>query len=172
MKYTSTITQLVSPAGPIQFTNLDTTDFTAWRLTCHDLTPNPSAVQMAIQVGEGAGPTWETGNNYVYNESESPSGTLSTNTNGSVGSVLVGFGSWDSTNGASGSFVATFGNLSLSTGHKVFSYVGAYSKSAVGQTPIWGMGEWIGDTNPITAIRVIAVGGGNFYGVCTLEGLQ
>lgn len=153
----------------IAFTGLDTASYHRWELDCHDLFP-ATATTIGIQVGEGATPTWETASTYFVSEWDNTSGSLTNLTNATEPSIFLGTGSYaNSANNGAGNFHATIGDLSRAVGNKLFSFYGSYTKNAVGSGAYGGTGAWEGDTNAITAIRIIAASG-NISGSCTLKG--
>jgi len=157
-------TQTVSAGASIAFTGLAT--YVNYQLECTAVFPATPSTGLFLQVGEGGTPTWET-SSYSYTRMiiisnsatvvpDAQSGASGLNLASSVGAVAT---SW------TGSFTihnATSTNtVKHMTGHGALLSTDQYN--------VVYSGAYIGDTNAITAIRLIAASG-NISGVCTLYG--
>lgn len=153
------------------FTGLDTASYKEWNLACREVTPFSASQKVLVQVGEGSTPSWNTSANYAVKMNQtSGAGVTFISTATSFG--LIGGGSWDNTNGNPGSFSMTFGDLSFAPGtaFKHAFYIGQFFDTTLSDDNAFnGQGWWNGDTNAITAIRVIS-SSGNLYFSCTLMG--
>lgn len=166
--FSSTVTALSSPVAAISFTGLDTASFKQWKMICRNVTPT-SAVAVGLQVGEGSNPTWETGANYGYSQSDTAGGTVAGANTGTATMLNIGLNAYDQTQSAGAVMTITAGDLAYAVGQKMFNFTAGYFKTASGVASATGAGYWNGDTNSITALRLIPASG-NIYGSCTLEG--
>lgn len=174
--FISTVSNPISaPASSLVFapaSGLDTASYHSWRLACHDINPH-SVETVGIQVGEGVGGSfvWETGAHYDVQELIVSSGTPVVLSSATLTSLQIGSDSWDDTNGNPGSFSVDIGNLApAAPNNKVMRVAGSYFKSGANYGSVTGTGAWVGDTNAITALRVVTAGGDNLSGSCTLTG--
>jgi len=169
--YINTQTAIASSAASLSFTGLDTNSYKSWRLECRDITP-VNATTVGLQVGEGSTPTWETGSSYAYNAIYSASGgTPAASTSTTGGAILVSPDNLDNSQGEPSMWSVDLSDLAYgtSTTHKTMKWTFGYYKSGVGMATSNGAGYWGGDTNSITAVRLIATSG-NIVGSCTLTG--
>lgn len=169
--YIQTQSAIASSAAFLAFTGLDTASYKSWHLECRNITPS-NATQVGIQIGEGSTPTWMGTAHYIMSQTLSSAAAPVTYAPGLSSILFLGPDNWDNTQGSPGNFSADVGDLAFPNGAggtKIFRVSAAYTKSGVGPANLSGMGEWNGDTNPITAIRVLATTG-NITGSCTLSG--
>jgi hypothetical protein len=94
-------TQTASSSAALQFTNLPTSYNTLF-LNCSSLLVSNGSTTLLFQVGEGAGPTRETGSNYLSNgiQVATSGGTISSGTCSLYGmnkaqSICCGFATGD-----------------------------------------------------------------------------
>lgn len=167
-EYISTKGSLVSTTASLEWTGLDTASYKTWMLQCRQLTPI-NAAKMGVQVGQGGTPTWRTAATYVNSQAFNSGTTVSSSLSSTDTAIWVGANNYDNTAGAPGLFTFTFGDLAYVAGHRLANFTGGYLAGGVGYVSTSGIGGWIGNTDPVTALRVVA-SSGNFYGSCTLSG--
>lgn len=168
VEYISTKGSLIGTTASLEWTGLDTASFKSWSLTCRQLTP-AAAAKIGVQVGQGPTPTWMTGATYVSSQAYNNGAIVASVTSATDTAIWIGSGNYDNTATAPANFQMTFGDLAYVAGYRLASFAGGYLAAGVGYVSTSGSGAWIADTNPITAIRVVA-SSGNFYGSCTLSG--
>jgi hypothetical protein len=163
-------TQTASNSASLQFTALPTTYNTLW-LNCTGLLVSADGNYILPLIGEGAGPTWETGAHYTVNDT----------VNGSIGG-LTGESSttWASLLGSTSAALSTFpislklyiDNVGSSSLYKnVFFEMARYKNSSTYYTRA-GSGYWNNDTNAVTGIEVTVNAGTITSGQCSLYGMQ
>jgi hypothetical protein len=158
--------QTVSAGASIAFTGLAT--YTNYQLVCTGVFPATNATTINIQVGEGGTPTWETSSYFYARITISSQGTtVSGNVSEASAGVLVVTGNTN-TIAASASFVAYIMNATSTNTTKMINLQVNELDGHV--FPSYGGGAYTGDTNAITAVRVIAATG-NISGNCTLYGM-
>jgi hypothetical protein len=152
-----------------EWTDLDQySAFRYWQLECNELAP-ANVTTFAIQIGQGATPTWQTGANYTYqNYILSGGGPPAAQVSAVSTSMLPTANNFDNTQTMNGQFTVRFGGLTA-PGRKPFSHNIAYQESGVGSAVGYGNMFFTGNTDPITAIRLVT-GSGNFKARCTLMG--
>jgi hypothetical protein len=152
-----------------EWTGLDKyTAFRYWQLDCNELAP-ANVTTFGVQVGQGATPTWQTGANYTYqNYILSGGGPPVVQASTVSTSMLPTANNFDNTQTMNGNFTIRFGDLTA-PGRKLFMHNIAYQESGVGSAVGYGNMFFTGNTNPITAIRLVP-GAGNFKARCTLMG--
>ena len=164
-------TQTASASASLQFTNLPTSYNTLF-LNCTGLLQSVSGggEQIQLILGEGAGPTWETGAHYSIAQwwlAGAGSGSVAI-ANG-TGLLITSGGSTTIPLG----FQAYIGNISSTTLYKmVFINLVGYKDVGSAFASTTGSGYWNNDTNPITGIEVIPSGGNIASGTCSLYGMQ
>lgn len=166
--YSKTISAMSASISAISFKSLDTASFKQWKLACQDVTP-VSAVAVGLQIGEGSTPTWKTSGSYRYAQMDNVIGTVASASSGTATMFNLGLNAYNSTQAAPAIITATTGDLGYGRGTKMLNFNVGYFKIGSGLASATGSGYWNGDTNAITAIRVIATSG-NLNGTCTLEG--
>lgn len=161
-------TQTASNSAALQWTNLPTT-YNDLELKCQGITPAANA-GLNIQVGEGAGPTWET-SSYTYAVLiwSSSSSVVSPQGNGGASSIqLVGN---NAVNGGTAIVDANIANVASSTTYKfILAHTGFSNSGSLLMAS--ASGEYVGDTNPVTAIRVLMSTGNITSGTCSLYGIS
>lgn len=129
---------------------------------------------MGVLVGEGAGPTWETGPHYTEVE-------LGNDANGSGpwGWGQTNAGALEGTDALPTTFSASIkiyiDNVGSSSLYKIArTYVTEEKHSQSDLFIEWhGANYWNNDTNPITGLEVAAAGGGTIAsGTCSLYGMN
>ncbi len=152
-----------------EWTGLDQySSYRYWQLQCNELAP-ANVTTFGIQVGQGATPTWQTGADYTYqNFILSGGGPAAVQVSGTSTSMLPTANNFDNTQAMNGQFIVMFGDLTA-PGRKPFMHNIAYQESGVGSATGFGNMFFTGNTDPITALRVIT-GSGNFKARCTLMG--
>lgn len=160
-------TQTASTSADLRWTGLGST-YNTYLLTCTDIIPSTTSTNLLTQFGEGGTPTWETAN-YA-----SVAGPLNSSNGTNSQTATTGF-IWNSialvNNGDGVQGIQWIDGLQSAV-HKFVHGTSAISwdtsGNAGGQTMI---GTYKGDTNAITAIRVIASSGNLASGSCSLYGL-
>jgi hypothetical protein len=171
-------TQTASNSASLQFTNLPSTYNTLF-LNCTGMQPESNDDTPALQFGEGSTPTWKTAS-YSYGvlgldanggSAVNAHGTSASSINltysladcGAVGGTTCGTNYSYSFN----AYIYAVGSSTL-TKHLVFEGVPTSDPNIQ-----VGAGYYVGDTNPITAIRFIFAGGQNVgAGTCSLYGMN
>jgi hypothetical protein len=168
-------TQTASSSASLQFTNLPTSYNTLF-LNCVGLLVSATNSYLELQVGEGAGPTWETGAHYtVVGAYDDMSGSGSNSP-----AITGGVTETDLTGTCTGcSFTTTqpellrayIDNIGSSSIVKNVQW-SVFDEEGSRWYNHWGMSFWNNDTNPVTAIQV-TVGNGNITsGTCSLYGMN
>ena len=157
-------TQTASASASLQFTSLPTT-YTTLFLNCAGILLSANNILFIMQVGEGAGPTWETTANYNMDAEGYSSFHTTTSTD-----LLDGLYHGSTTNPAS--IKGYIDNVGSSSIYKNMSMT-ATIYDGVGYLlhENWG-GYWSSDTNPITAIRLTVSSGTISSGTCSLYGMN
>jgi hypothetical protein len=170
-------TQTASSSANLQFTNLPTS-YNTLVLNCSGLIMSNSTTSPQIIIGEGAGPTWETGAHYTdvevvewngggLNPTYTTTGTDIINMTGSGWSTTTPF-----------SIKAYIDNVGSSTLYKnvTFQYIFNTSNESWGYNT--GGGYWNNDKNAVTGLSVTTTGvtsgdTGTFTsGTCSLYGMN
>jgi hypothetical protein len=161
-------TQTASAAASMQWTGLGST-YNTYQLSCNRVFPATNTTTIYIQVGEGGGPTWET-SSYQWSVMYMTSNTNTVNgfSNSSDSGVQLVVGS--NTLAASSAFEATIFNVPVSGVNKMVTAIPVYADATPNVNFLFLSGGYLGDTNTVTAIRVIA-STGNISGTCTLYGV-
>jgi hypothetical protein len=168
-------TQTASSSASLQFTGLPTT-YNTMLLNCAGLLLSADE-GIRVQVGQGAGPTWNTTAKYSVSSIYTATGfTGNANTfNSTVENDLTG-GALFTDTASPMSLKMYIDNISSSSIAKVATFQSSGSKdspaSSYGVYTINGMGFWNNDTNPVTAIRLITTGGTITSGTCSLYGMN
>jgi hypothetical protein len=168
VEFIATKTALTTPVASIEFTGLDTASFKQWALQCRTVIP-VAAGKVGLQVGQGATPTWMTGAHYAYTQTFNNGVSVAPLSNGTDTAIWVGSANWDASQAGPGLFSFSFGDLGYALGFKIGAFSGSVLQSGGSLANVTGTGTWADDSNPITALRVVA-DTGNFYGACTLTG--
>lgn len=165
-KWITTITANSQPS--IQFTNLP--NYPTLFFNCSGLMLSAASNHIAALVGEGAGPTWETGLNYsIANYYVTASGT--NGTNHSLTAADLGL--------HGGTFGTAFPtdlqlyiyNVASSSLAKSVAVNAAYTDTtAAAFVTVNGWAYWNLDTNPITGIEIIPDSGNIVSGTCSEYG--
>jgi hypothetical protein len=161
-------TQTASSSASLQFTNLPTSYNTLF-LNCADLLASSSSVDILVRVGEGAGPTWESGAHYSIEATFNGGGTSLTNAT-------------DITHNNGGSHSTTkptaykmyFDSVGSTGVYKMVTYqLSEYvDANGAGLFYIFGSSFWNNDTNAITGIEVVTDTGTITSGTCSLYGMN
>ena len=164
-------TQAASSSASLQFTSLPTSYNTLF-LNCAGLLASAGGTLLFIEVGEGAGPTWETGAHYTasgwYVGNGAVTGFYST-----TGTDLTGGGWGHLQSTAPVSFKMWIDNVSSSNLYKNARMDVEYLDGNDGLYYEQDQaGYWNNDTNPITGIEVTMTGGTITSGTCTLYGMN
>jgi len=117
-------TQIASSSSSLAWTGLGSS-FYYYKLLCTDLQPSSTSANLGIQFGEGATPTWKTGNNYPYAIYDLFSGNSTPNTSITV-SQSNSYGLLAGASGAANnSFLleATFTNLASTSLYKQYQFM-------------------------------------------------
>lgn len=162
-------TQTASSSASLQFTSLPSSYNTLF-LNCADLLFSNSTATVHPVIGEGAGPTWESGAHYTASYQWSGP---SDNGAGSVTTAV----DWAAT-GATISTTAPYSmraymdNVGSSTAYKNITWSSASTNQAGKYYEAIGVGYWNNDTNPITGIQISPSAGNIVSGTCSLYGLN
>jgi hypothetical protein len=156
-------TQTASASASLQFSGANwSSSYNTLFLSCSAIVLTANAHSVSLEVGEGAGPTWETGSHY----SQSPDGV--------TGSQDIFDGMFNQTSTANPiSFKFYISNVSSSTVHKMVN--GFF---ALDGTPGNGFASsviaayWNNDTNPLTGVELVANGTTIASGTCSLYGMN
>jgi hypothetical protein len=164
-------TQTASSSASLQFTGLGSTYNTLF-LNCNGLVPATNSVSLELQYGEGATPTWETAN-YSFGGRYATQGGSSGNEDGASGSSIGLDGGVSNSAGANISFKAWISNVGSSSLYKqTVALIGAYEVSSTFEDWVAASGTYTGDTNAVTAIRILMSSGNITSGTCSLYGLN
>jgi hypothetical protein len=163
-------TQTASASASLQFTSLPTSYNTLF-LNCAGLLPSANATFYSIYLGEGAGPTWETGAHYTYNYIRNSSGTITS------GASTTSTYLW-----ATLAFNTTFpeniqmylNNAGSSSMYKAATiYDNTINTTGASNTYLYIInGYWNNDTNAITGIEIVPSTGNIASGTCSLYGMN
>ena len=160
-------TQTASSSASLQFTNLPTSYNTLF-LNCSGLLET-NADRIWVEVGEGAGPTWETAAHYTVQE------------------IYVDNGGSGSTGGTSGNDLTGNGYLSSTQPLSLKMYIddvassSIYKYAYIEETQVASNGTYLGsqswsywnnDTNPITGFEILPASGTFSSGQCSLYGMN
>jgi hypothetical protein len=156
-------TQTASASASLQFSGANwSSSYNTLFLTCSAIVLTANAHNVSLEVGEGAGPTWETGSHY----SQSPDGV--------TGSQDIFDGMYNQASTAkSMSFFFYIYKPASSTVYKMFN--GSF---ALDGTPGNGFATgvvaayWNNDTNPLTGVELVANGTTIASGTCSLYGMN
>jgi hypothetical protein len=164
-------TQTISAGATIQFTGLATYD--RYQLFCNGVFPATASINAIMQVGEGAGPTWNTTGSYLnvgdYLVSDGTTTTFQSQMNTKTGTSFLLVASPPNTIAGSMTLSALFFSMTQTNVVKHIRYeVGFYDGTQLFATR--DAGAWVGDTGAITAIRIMA-SSGNITGTCSLYAL-
>lgn len=159
--------QTANAAASMQWLSLGST-YNNYELVCNGVFPSTNGDAVYIQFGEGATPTWETSSyQWAGFFIVSITSTLNPDVNASDSGVkLTNPGN---TLAASVSVRATIYNIPVAGVNKTVSFEAQDFTSDV--TTLRYSGAYGGDTNVITAIRVVA-GTSNITGTCALYGVR
>jgi hypothetical protein len=145
-------TQTASSSASLQFTNLPTSYNTLF-LNCAGLLAGTAGGHMLVQIGEGAGPTWETTSHYVTagcNGTSNGTGGCSGATNTDLTDGLLG----PLTTTLAMSLKLYIDNVGSSSQYKNVTFTDDNPDSTHMD---WqgGGAYWSSDTNPVTGLQVI-----------------
>ncbi len=154
-------TQTASASASLQFTSLPTSYNTLF-LNCEGLTMTSAGGTVQVYVGEGAGPTWETGAHYSSSNDGKTNAT----------DYFDGAASWYNTT-LPVSLKFWIDNPGSSSVVKVITtYIsGAYNNSAWGEDLMYA-GWWNSDTNALTGFELVGNGSTIKAGTCSLYGMN
>jgi hypothetical protein len=147
-------TQTASSSASLQWTGLGA--YGTYFLHCHGMHPVTNGGNFGAQFGEGATPTWETGSSYW--------GAVGSNPNSYI--ALDNGGQSSSTQGQE--VELWIYDLSALNAHGAAGIGYNTTAAAVQKWQVIGA-QYFGDTNAITALRVLYPSGGNIAsGTCSL----
>ena len=159
-----------SSSASIQFTGLGST-YNTYFVDCAGLLLS-SDQALRLYVGEGAGPTWETGSNYTRQ------GLFTSQVSPTVGGDNVTTGNGALVNSGGGSLTKPrslrffIDNVSSTSLAKNITYVTAvYVDNSSSTTYHREASYWNADTNAITGVELVPDVGNIASGTCTLYGL-
>jgi hypothetical protein len=171
-------TQNVSAGSSIQFTGLGSSYY-YFKLLCTDVITSSSSADLQLQFGEGGAPAWETSNYVSANDYEYADGGGGGHTGGGWQTGDTGIDLNKNTSGTVYAVTAapnsetvdlTLTNLGSSTMYKnaqgltAVNYSGSFHADNI-------YGSYNGDSNPVTAIRLIP-STGTVTGRCNLYGMN
>jgi hypothetical protein len=166
-------TQTAASSASLQFTNLPTSYNTLF-LNCQGLQPATNGVTLEMQFGEGATPTWEVASyRYVdaaeYDGATTPGAIASTSASAIHLSNTTDVGSNSSYNSTAQLYISSVGSSSI---YKMVQGQVSYFNGS-GNSNNWNdEGTYTGDTNAITAIRILFSSGNITSGTCSLYGMN
>jgi hypothetical protein len=163
-------TQTANNSASLQFTSLPTT-YNSLFLNCAGLISSVDAVAMDVVVGEGAGPTWETGSSYIVAALQNTAG-------GNQNDYQTSGAALDSSVCNSNTIPTSIklfllGQVGSSAIYKLASYqASCYYSPSTTYADFAGSGYWSADTNPITGLEIILSSGNITSGTCSLYGIK
>jgi hypothetical protein len=167
-------TQTASNSATLQWTGLGSSYNTMF-LDCNDVTPGNSGYNFEVQVGESAGPTWETSNYYdgfIYIEHASATVEGVNNSDGGAVIVATSVGSTGIASDYNLSLKLWISNMASTTAAKQMELSTSYDNGSSQVVPAQGGGAYYGDANAVTALRVLFSTGNISSGQCSLYGLN
>ncbi len=165
-------TQTASSSASLSWTGLGSTYIT-YLLDCNGMQPVTNSVQLLLQFGEGSTPTWVTSSYRTAETYQAGSGnTISGASNG--GNSGVGLDSGGVLNGSSyvEEVKAWISNIQTSGVYHMAYGQSLFMSSINPWTTIDEFEGFGGDTNAITALRVLYSSGNISSGQCSLYGLN
>ena len=161
-------TQTASNSASLSWTGLGSS-YNTYFLDC-SLIPATNTVAFEIQVGEGGTPTYETSNYWASAYLTDSGGNTGAYT--STGYILAS-ASNRVDNVYGGSFQAWISSVPSTATYKMIHglYTHAYSAGSYSQGG-WFEGFYHGDTNAVTALKVLLSSGNITSGQCSLYGLN
>jgi hypothetical protein len=164
-------TQTASSSASLQWTGLGS--YNTYLLSCGGLQPVTNAVDLDLQFGEGATPTWKT-SGYAYGAMDAGGGAFEYHSSGAAAILL----NWPTVAGnqayqAQASTVWIH-NLSNTSTYKFISFHTTYYEYNASSVILDdnGGGYYSGDTNAVTAIRLQYSSGNIAAGQCSLYGMN
>ena len=166
-------TQTASGSSYLTWSGLTT--YNNYYLVVDGLKGSTNNTQLYFQFGEGSTPTWQTSNYNVSFVESSSSGTANTNVYPGNANGFLGYNGALSTISGNGNIVTVnFVNFLSSSVYKTYVANYCYISGSAGATVNTGIfgGSYVGDTNPITAIRLFASSGNIASGTASLYGIS
>jgi hypothetical protein len=166
-------TQTASSSTSLQFTGLPSTYNTLF-LNCSGLFTSGKTVTPRLQIGEGAGPAWETGAHYTTNSEfiYTSGGPGQCNTTTAETMFECG-GTIPSDPQEPFSLKAYIDNVGSSSMYKqIIASTYLWWPKLAGHANFNYTGYWNADKNPITGIELVAAGGKWVSGQCSLYGMN
>jgi len=168
--------QTVSGATTLAFSGSNwSSSYNTLILSCPNLTESSDGGGEYFLVGEGGGPTWETGAHYINNQLVYENGAAGSFTYTTGATAIPGTPGLVASGGITSVILQIF-DVGSSIVYKLVNY-NYYSTKDYYSTPsgslaaIQGQTYWNNDTNAITGIELVEGGGGGFSGTCTLYGM-
>ena len=158
-------TQTASSSTTLQFTNLPTSYNTLF-LNCTGVVTGSNGQQLQLIVGEGAGPTWETGSHHTLSNIWAGGGSTGVQA-GTTGTDLLEESGISNT--IPTSYKIYIDNTASSSLYKDVSYVASAGGGTIYTQSGWGY--WNNDTNPITGFELVGISA-TFSGTCSLYGMN
>jgi hypothetical protein len=171
-------TQAASNSASLQFTNLPT--YNTFLLNCNGLQPSVNYASLELQFGEGSTPTWET-SSYAYSifdANDSNNDGYGMEASSSASGIFLDWagGNVSDSSTAEENLQVWINNISTTGIHHAINDTGIFFTGTATYVQIFqAAGAYLGDTNAITAIRVLYGGGnsGNITaGQCSLYGMN
>ncbi len=172
------LTQIIgTPVAEVDFDNKLTSAFNQYELSIKNLGVDTDNAQIRIQIGTGAGPTYQAGTSYKQNGEQFQAATFTPVDYGSTAagarfsltgaSTDQGVDSGDTKAGLSGEFVIFD---PASAVHAKRALWRSSWGSGVGNSIAWGMGQW-DDATAVTSLRVTSSGTNLDEGELSLYGI-
>lgn len=163
-------TQTASASAQLDFTSFVNSSYIAYRIVFVDILPATDSVQFLMRVGTGAGPTYDTGNNYTYANVQSDN-TGGSGTRASTGTSAFELGNaWNNTANRGGSGEIVWYNPNAGTNHP--HYTQNHSRLAAGsEISSNGGGRYL-STTAVTAFRFLFSSGNITSGTIYLYGVK
>lgn len=158
---------VISSDATVEFTGLDDT-YDEYRLVLDNIVPATNSVELHLEVGTGATPTWDTGANYEYNRTTNSSGNGAHIGNASsVANEIILVTQMGNAADESASGIIRFRNPEDSGSYTDFiSEINAFDAVAIGYYCIGTYNV----TTAVTAVRLLASAGNLATGTITLQG--
>jgi hypothetical protein len=172
---TFVVTQTASSSASLQFTSLPTSYNTLF-LNCTGLMLSSGTATLALYLGEGATPTWETGGHYtaVYFGTGENGGAGAAAVRTLTGTDVLNGQMNDFTTGIPASIKLYIDNVASSSIIKMitWNFSDPYNTVANNQWGWSGWTFWNNDTNPITGLELVPSTGTITSGACSLYGMN
>lgn len=170
--FTKIQTLTASTSTSLDFTSIGGSTYNTLLLDCNALILSGNDT-ITLVVGEGGGPTWETGSTYLNQGAKVSAGTV-TAINGTTDAkiFLMSTAGNNTTAGQPIGLKWYVNNVSSSSLYKDAQGQATYWTGAGTLGTYTGSGAWHGDTNALTGLRIISDAGATITsGQCSLYGV-